>query len=40
MFKRPLGTDPKTGMVSEELLMQHHEKAEELRMKFWMNLAY
>ena len=27
LFKRPLGTDPKTGQVSSELVRQHHEKA-------------
>ena len=31
LFKRPLGTDPKTGNVSEEIKNQHNQKSEELR---------
>ncbi len=36
LFRRPLGTDPRTGMVNQELVDAHYDKVEEDRIQFMM----
>ena len=35
LFRRPIGTDPKTGEVNEELRRQHFEKGNEMKKRFF-----
>ena len=36
LFRRPLGTDPRTGSVNEDLVNEHFDKVEEQRIQFMM----